>query len=156
MKAKEKTGLIFFPAFDWAISKTHPEREERLLYTQDQVFEEGLLELENIVEFKPGMTTYDDINRCHICVNIPLPPKTSDKGFLHVLDSIVLPILDEFQPEIIINSAGQDNHYSDPITDMYFSAQGYALLTEKLAPHICLRWKAAIPSREPFLTLMSV
>jgi hypothetical protein len=116
MKAKEKTGLIFFPAFDWAISKTHPEREERLLYTQDQVFEEGLLDLENIV----------------------------------------LPILDEFQPEIIINSAGQDNHYSDPITDMYFSAQGYALLTEKLAPHICLRWKAAIPSREPFLTLMSV
>ncbi|MDM7920141.1 MAG: hypothetical protein QUS12_13375 [Methanosarcina sp.] len=28
-----KTGLIFFPAFDWAISPTHPEREERLLYT---------------------------------------------------------------------------------------------------------------------------
>ena len=26
-----KTGLIFFPAFDWAISPTHPEREERLV-----------------------------------------------------------------------------------------------------------------------------
>ena len=25
----KKTGLIFFPAFDWAISPTHPEREER-------------------------------------------------------------------------------------------------------------------------------
>ena len=38
-----KTGLIFFPAFDWAISPTHPEREERLLYTRDQIFEEGLM-----------------------------------------------------------------------------------------------------------------
>ena len=267
-KAK-KTGLIFFPAFDWAISETHPEREERLLYTQDQVFEEGLLDLENIVEFKPGLATYEDINRCHICVpdaqslttpshlisaggaitaaqkvlrgevdnafalvrppghhamlvahgargfcninieavmveyirknfgirkiaivdtdchhgdgtqdiywndpdvlcislhqdgrtlypgtgfiedfggpnalgatiNIPLPPRTSDEGFLYVLDHIIRPVLDEFQPEIIINSAGQDNHYSDPITDMCFSAQGYALLNEKLAPHIAV------------------
>ena len=32
-----QTGLVFFPAFDWAISPTHPEREERLLYTRDQL-----------------------------------------------------------------------------------------------------------------------
>lgn len=69
MKGKErKTGLVFFPAFDWAISSTHPEREERLLYTQDQVFEEGLLDLENIVEFKPGLATKADVDRVHICV----------------------------------------------------------------------------------------
>jgi len=69
MPAKEKkTGLIFFPAFDWAISETHPEREERLLYTQDQVLEEGLLDFANIKEFKPGIATYADINRAHICV----------------------------------------------------------------------------------------
>lgn len=270
MPKKEKTtGLIFFPAFDWAISETHPEREERLLYTQDQVLEEGLLDFDNIKEFKPGIATYADINRAHICVpdaqrlttpshlisaggaitaaqkvltgevdnafalvrppghhsmlvahgargfcninieavmveyirhtfgikriaivdtdchhgdgtqdiywndpdvlcislhqdgrtlypgtgfvedfggpnalgatiNIPLPPHTSDEGFLYVLDRVILPILDEFKPEIIINSAGQDNHYSDPITDMRFSAQGYALLNEKLAPDIAV------------------
>ena len=23
----KQTGLVFFPAFDWAISPTHPERE---------------------------------------------------------------------------------------------------------------------------------
>ena len=43
LAAEHKTGLVFFPAFDWAISPTHPEREERLLYTQDQVLEEGTL-----------------------------------------------------------------------------------------------------------------
>jgi len=38
-------------------------------------------------------------------------------------------MLDEFRPELIINSAGQDNHYSDPITHMNFCAQGYAKLS---------------------------
>jgi acetoin utilization deacetylase AcuC-like enzyme len=268
-KQQRKTGLIFFPAFDWAISPSHPEREERLLYTQDQVFEEGLLDLDNVVEFKPGLATVNDINRIHICVpnaqsviteshlisaggaitaadkvlrgevdnafalvrppghhamrvvhgargfcnvnieaimieyirkhfgpkriaivdtdchhgdgtqdiywhdpdtlfisihqdgrtlypgsgaidefggpnalgktiNIPLPPRTSDEGFLYVLDHVILPILDEFKPDLIINSAGQDNHYSDPITNMRFSAQGYALLNDKLAPDIAV------------------
>jgi hypothetical protein len=30
----QKTGVVFFPAFDWAITPTHPEREERLLFTR--------------------------------------------------------------------------------------------------------------------------
>ena len=33
--------MLFFPAFDWAISATHPEREERLLYTRDVIVEES-------------------------------------------------------------------------------------------------------------------
>ena len=49
LHAPNPTGLVFFPAFDWAISPTHPEREERLLYTQDQVLEEGLFDVEGIV-----------------------------------------------------------------------------------------------------------
>ena len=68
LKPQKRTGLIFFPAFDWAISPNHPEREERLLYTQDQVFEEGLLDFDNIREYKPGIATAEDINRAHICV----------------------------------------------------------------------------------------
>ena len=39
---KHSLGLVFFPAFDWKISETHPERQERLLYTRDQIVEEGL------------------------------------------------------------------------------------------------------------------
>jgi acetoin utilization deacetylase AcuC-like enzyme len=89
----------------------------------------------------PGTGFADDFggpNALGATINIPLPPHTSDEGFLYVLDRVILPILDEFKPEIIINSAGQDNHYSDPITDMRFSAQGYALLNEKLSPHIAV------------------
>ncbi len=55
-----------------------------------------------------------------------------------MLDNVVLPILDEYEPDIIINSAGQDNHYTDPITNMNFSAQGYAVLNHKLNPDIAV------------------
>ena len=268
-QAKRKTGLVFFPAFDWSISPTHPEREERLLYTQDQVFEEGLLDIEGIYEYKPDLVTIKDVQRVHFCVpdpwsvmteshfisaggaktigmavmdktvergfalvrppghhanrvvygargfcninteaimieylrraygiervaivdtdchhgdgtqdiywhdpdtlfislhqdgrtlypgsgflkelggpnavgttlNIPLPPHTSNEGFLYTIEEVVLPILDDFKPQLIINSAGQDNHYSDPITNMNFSAHGYAELTRLLNADIAV------------------
>ena len=45
-------GLVFFPAFDWKISATHPERQERLLYTRDQSWKKAYWMyriLENII-----------------------------------------------------------------------------------------------------------
>jgi len=280
---KKKTGLIFFPAFDYAISPTHPEREERLLYTQDQVNEEGLLDFDNIKEFKPDLATAEDIQRVHFCVpgideivhashliavggtltaadkvmqkevdnafalvrpcghhsmrvvhgtrgfctlnmeaimveyirqkygvkriaivdtdchhgdgsqdifwhdpntlfismhqdgrtlypgsgfpdemggpnafgttiNLPMPPGTCEEGFLYVLNDIVMPILNEFKPDLIINSAGQDNHYSDPITNMKFTAQGYAILNDTLKPDIAvLEGGYSIESALPYI-----
>ena len=68
LKAKHKTGLVFFPAFDWAIDPSHPEREERLLYTQDQIFEEGLMDIEGVQEFKPDLVKLQEIQRYHFCV----------------------------------------------------------------------------------------
>jgi acetoin utilization deacetylase AcuC-like enzyme len=263
------TGLVFFPAFDYAISPTHPEREERLLYTQDQVIEEGLLDFDNIREFKPGVAATEDIQRVHFCVpgiddivhashliaaggcltaadkvmtgevdnafalvrpcghhsfrvvhgsrgfctlnmeaimveyirrtygvrriaivdtdchhgdgsqdifwhdpdvlfislhqdgrtlypgsgfpdelggpnafgatiNLPLPPGTCEEGFLFTLDEIVMPIVEAWKPDLVVNSAGQDNHYSDPITNMKFTANGYAKLNARLAPDLAV------------------
>ncbi len=269
LQAKNKTGLVFFPAFDWAIDPTHPEREERLLYTQDQVFEEGIFDIEGIEEFKPGLTTERDIQRVHFCVpdvssvttkshfisvggaqtigkavmekkvsrgfamvrppghhamrvvhgargfcnvnveaimiehirqkygvrrvavvdtdchhgdgtqdiywhdpdtlfisihqdgrtlfpgsgfpqemggptaigttiNLPLPPHTGEEGIMFTMREIVMPIVWDFKPELIINSAGQDNHFTDPITSMNFTAHGYAELTDLLQADIAV------------------
>ena len=60
IKAKNKLGLVFFPAFDWAISSTHPEREERLLYTQDKIFEEGIEDIEGIYFYNPAIAAEKD------------------------------------------------------------------------------------------------
>ncbi len=269
IKAPSPTGIVFFPAFDWAIDPTHPEREERLLYTRDQIFEEGILDIEGIREYPPQVAQPGDVERVHtvypsleahvspshlvsaggaitaarkvldgeverafalvrppghharrvvhglrgFCVinieavmiehirrhygdrrvaivdtdchhgdgtqdiywhdpdtlfisihqdgrtlypgsgfpdefggpnaygttlNVPLPPGTTDEGLLHVIDHLVIPVLEEWQPDLVINSAGQDNHFTDPITDMGITAQGYAALTRRLRPHVAV------------------
>ncbi len=285
VKKQSKMGLLFFPAFDWAISPTHPEREERLLYTKDQIVEEGVLDLEEIVEYAPRLATDKEIARAHICVpdvaaqateahhiavggaltiadavmsgeiangfavirppghhamrvahgnrgfcnvhneaimvahlrqkygvqriavvdtdvhhgdgtqeifyhdpnvlviglhqdgrtlypgsgfvgepggpgafarnlNVPLPPGTSDEGVHYVIEEFVLPVLDDFAPQLVINSAGQDNHYSDPLANMRVSAQGYARLNELLAPDIAvLEGGYSIQSALPYVNL---
>jgi acetoin utilization deacetylase AcuC-like enzyme len=269
LEVKNRLGIVFFPAYDWAISPTHPEREERLLYTQDQLREEGIFDIDGLREYKPDIASLDDIARIHFCfpdpasvvteshlisaggaikaarlvmekdeekafamvrppghhamksvhgcrgfcnvnieavmieyirdtygpmkiavvdtdchhgdgtqdiywqdpnvlfismhqdgrtmypgsgfpwelggpnalgktLNIPLPPRTGDEGFLAVIENVVMPILDDFKPDLIINSAGQDNHYSDPITNMNFTAGGYARLNQRLNPDIAV------------------
>lgn len=81
-------------------------------------------------------------------------PGTATEGYLYVIKNSVLPIIEEFKPEIIINSAGQDNHYTDPLTNMKFCAQGYAELTSLLKPDIAvLEGGYAIEGALPYVNL---
>lgn len=274
LAAARRLGVVFFPAFDWAISATHPEREERLLYTRDQLQEEGLFDIPGISEYRPSFASHAQLARAHFClpsvgavstdshlaaaggaiaaarlvlekkedrafalvrppghhamrvvhgtrgfcninneavmveyirdhyphpdgrplriaivdtdvhhgdgsqdvfwndphtlfislhqdgrtlypgtgfpqecggpaalgrnINIPLPPETSDEGYLYAIEHAVLPILAEFRPDLVINSAGQDNHFTDPLAHMRLSAQGYAALNAALNPDIAV------------------
>ena len=267
--AKDNLGLVFFPAFDWMLSPGHPERQERLLYTRDQLEEEGLFDCEEIREYRPRLAQINDLQRVHIGVpkieklitpahltsaggclvaadavmrkevkrafalvrppghhamrvvhgirgfctvnieaimveylrsryqvgrvavidtdvhhgdgsseifyndphtlyisfhqdgrtlypgtgfpneagtpgawgtniNLPLLPGTGDEGLHRLYDGLISHILEDFQPDIIINSAGQDNHFSDPLANMQVTAQGYARLADKLQADIAV------------------
>lgn len=63
-------------------------------------------------------------------VNIPLPPGTGDEGYVHAFESIIEPIAAEFQPELIIISAGQDPGMFDPLGRMMMTAEGFGRLTD--------------------------
>lgn len=288
--ASRNLGVIFFPAFDWAIGPTHPERQERLLYTRDQLQEEGLFDIPGISEYRPIFATPAQLERAHFLlpeaasvstdshlaaaggaiaaarlvmekrqdrafalvrppghhamkvvhgnrgfcninneavmiefirdnypkqdgsplkiaivdtdvhhgdgsqdifwndphtlfislhqdghtlypgtgflnecggpgapgktINIPLPPGTSDTGYLFTIRNAVLPILEDFKPDLIINSAGQDNHFTDPLANMKLSARGYAELTALLDPDIAvLEGGYAIRGALPYVNL---
>lgn len=266
---KNTLGLVFFPAFDWMINPSHPERQERLLYTRDQLEEEGLFDCEEIAEYRPRLAEINDLQRAHIGVpaierlitpahlvsaggcltaadavmkkevqkafalvrppghhamrvvhgirgfctvnieaimveylrstynikkiavvdtdvhhgdgsedifyhdpdtlyisfhqdgrtlypgtgfpdeagsplawgtniNLPLLPGTGDEGIHRLYDGLISHVLEDFQPELIINSAGQDNHFSDPLASMSVTAQGYAKLSHKLNADIAV------------------
>ncbi|MGI6119478.1 MAG: histone deacetylase [Desulfosporosinus sp.] len=282
----KKTGILFFPAFDWSLGDYHPEREERLLYTQEQLFEEGILDLPQIKQYAPRLASlhealraqailpnpeehapldahliaagsaillgearvqrdiangfvlvrppghhsgatvwgnrgfctlnneailvnhlrthfgikkiaivdtdvhhgdgtqdifYHDPNVLFISLhqdgrtlypgsgfidekggpnawdqtlNIPLPPGTGDEGYHYVLENWVLPRLQTFAPDLIINSAGQDNHFTDPLAAMNLTAGGYGRITELLQPDLAvLEGGYSIEGALPYINL---
>lgn len=66
-------------------------------------------------------------------INIPMPSGTGDRGYTHAWDSIVTPIALEYQPDLILLSAGYDAHQYDPLGQQRISTAGYYLLASRLA-----------------------
>ncbi len=57
-------------------------------------------------------------------VNIPLPPGTSDAGWLRAFHAIVPPLLREFSPDVLVTQHGCDSHMDDPLTNLMLSVDG--------------------------------
>lgn len=73
-------------------------------------------------------------------INVPIPRKTSDKGYLKIVKEIFEPLAREFDPDIMVIQAGQDNHFTDPITNLNLTARGYSKMMNiavKTAKKIC-------------------
>jgi acetoin utilization deacetylase AcuC-like enzyme len=66
-------------------------------------------------------------------INIPMPAGSGDRGYTHAWDSIVTPIALEYQPDLILLSAGYDAHQYDPLGQQQISTAGYYLLSSRLA-----------------------
>jgi len=64
--------------------------------------------------------------------NFPLPAGTGDKGFHAVMGELILPLLDRYQPEILLVSYGFDPHWRDPLGSLNLSASGYADMINSL------------------------
>jgi acetoin utilization deacetylase AcuC-like enzyme len=65
-------------------------------------------------------------------VNIPLPPNTGDQGYLSVMDEVVIPLLENYHPEMILVSIGFDTHWRDPLASQLLSALAYAEMVSSL------------------------
>jgi len=73
-------------------------------------------------------------------VNVPLPSGSDDSGFLAAYREILLPIALEFEPDIVMVSAGQDPDRSDPLGGMKLTAKGFgamAGLVKNIADQCC-------------------
>ncbi len=66
-------------------------------------------------------------------VNIPLPPGTTDDLYLQALQEIALPILIEYNPDVVMVSLGYDAHFADPLADLALTAQGYWRIIKEIA-----------------------
>jgi acetoin utilization deacetylase AcuC-like enzyme len=64
--------------------------------------------------------------------NFPFPPGTGDIAFITVMDELIVPLLERYEPEMILVSYGFDAHWSDPLGHLLLSAAGYQSLIQRL------------------------
>jgi len=72
-------------------------------------------------------------------LNLPLPAGTGDAGYLHVLDTIALPAIEAFGPDLLLISAGFDAHWRDPLARMQVTTDGFATFASR-ASALAVRW----------------
>ncbi|HSO00770.1 MAG TPA: histone deacetylase [Candidatus Nanopelagicales bacterium] len=66
-------------------------------------------------------------------LNVPLSEGATDAVYEAAFDETLVPVLDEYAPELLLVSAGFDAHERDPRSAMRLTAAAYASMTRKLA-----------------------
>ncbi|WP_153720900.1 class II histone deacetylase [Sporosarcina cascadiensis] len=121
--AKEKYNLERILVLDWDVH--HGNGTEQAFYEdentlfisihQDQLFPAGRGYVEDC-----GEGAGKGYN-----INIPLPAGTGNAGYMHAFEKIVEPVVNQFKPELILVSAGQDPSFFDPLARMMVTADGF-------------------------------
>lgn len=79
-------------------------------------------------------------------VNVPLPPRTKDAGWLRAFDAVVPSLLEQFRPQLLVTQCGVDSHEEDPLADLSLTVDGhraiYRALRELARTHADGRWLA--------------
>jgi acetoin utilization protein AcuC len=58
-------------------------------------------------------------------VNLPLPPGTSDEGWLEAFRTAVPPIVRAFGPDVLVTQLGCDSHATDPLAHLALTTAAY-------------------------------
>ena len=81
--------------------------------------------------FWPG-TGGPDTTRDQL-VNVPLAAGSNDEAYLEVFAASVEPAVREFEPDVVLVSAGFDAHCDDPLADMQLTSAGFRELARSCA-----------------------
>jgi acetoin utilization deacetylase AcuC-like enzyme len=80
----------------------------------------------------PGTGAIGESGDYNTVVNAPLKPGDGGEAFRAAFENRILPRLREFQPELIIISAGFDAHMRDPLANLNLVEGDFAWATQKL------------------------
>lgn len=81
-------------------------------------------------------------------VNVPLPVRTGNDSYLHVLREVFVPLAEEYKPEIIVANGGSDSHFADNLGSLALTATGFfdvANLIRETADKVCKGRLVLIP-----------
>jgi len=79
-----------------------------------------------------GLTEVGEGEGLYYTINVPFKAGADNAMYVKALRSILLPVARQFQPDMILLSAGFDIHQQDPLGNMKVTASGFAALTRIL------------------------
>lgn len=65
-------------------------------------------------------------------INLPLPPYTDDETYLWAFRSIVPPLVNRFEPDVLVTQLGVDTHFLDPLASLALTTHGHKTIFEEL------------------------
>ncbi len=65
-------------------------------------------------------------------VNVPLYPGTDDETYLWAFDQVVPPLVQAFQPDILVTQLGVDTFVDDPLAHLRITTHGFCQILERL------------------------
>jgi acetoin utilization deacetylase AcuC-like enzyme len=80
----------------------------------------------------PGTGAVSERGAKNTIVNAPLRPGDGGEQFREALETVILPRLESFGPDLVIISAGFDAHMRDPLANLNFLEPDYVWVTQKL------------------------
>jgi acetoin utilization deacetylase AcuC-like enzyme len=85
--------------------------------------------------FYPGTGSAGEAGRAGaegFTVNVPIEAGATVGDYTHVFDRVIVPVLQAFEPELLLVSAGFDAHMNDPLAGMRLSVEGFNGLARRL------------------------
>ena len=64
-------------------------------------------------------------------LNVPLAARSGDAEYFHAFDRVVAPAVEQFEPELVLVSAGFDAHEDDPLAEMRVTEDGFRELARR-------------------------
>ena len=65
-------------------------------------------------------------------VNLPLYPYTDDEIYLDAFESIVPPLVQAFDPDVLLTQLGIDSYHTDPLTHLQITSRGFIAAVARL------------------------
>ncbi|MBS3937411.1 MAG: histone deacetylase [Peptococcaceae bacterium] len=128
-EARRAYGLRRVAIVDWDVH--HGNGTQNFFYTDPEVLFISI----HATPAYPGTGSARETGRGRgegFTVNIPLPTGSGDAEYALMFDRVIIPILDSYQPELILVSAGQDAYRNDPLGGMKLTYRGFERMTQAL------------------------
>ncbi len=127
--AIERHGMERVLIVDWDVH--HGNGTQEIFWTDPRVMYVSLHQF----PFYPGTGRADEVGGAEgegFTVNIPMPGGFGDEEWTAAFGRVVEPVAHQFEPQLVLVSAGFDAHAADPLGGMRVTEAGFATMTDSL------------------------